>query len=138
MVAQDGGPKKKSKMQKVTETTETAAPAGMKPVAAAPVSAPQKPKVSLTKSQWLRVERFRAVGLWDDEQDVVTFKVQRPGLVDGYYFHLYWDNLYGRNGREPSQWSVADLNKYLRDGKLTFQLHGGLDGPYLNRWPANM
>ena len=138
VVAQDGGSKKKSKMQKVTET---AAPAGMQPVAAAPVSAvsaPQNVQVKLTKSQWLRVERFRAVGVWGNDPDVVTFKVQRPGLIDGYYFHLYWDNPYGRNGREPSQWSVADLNKMLLAGKLTFQLHGGLDGPYLERWPANM
>lgn len=67
----------------------------------------------------MMVDRFLMSDYWDDEPEVKTLRVVHPNpKVDNYYFWLYWDNKI----RDRTGFSVADLNKHLLAGHLSFKL----------------
>jgi hypothetical protein len=83
------------------------------------------PPGRLSKDQWKLVGKIRLVDHYADEPDIQTSYIKKPvPQVDNHYFWLFWDNAYGKVGKDQVGWTVADLNKHLLAGKLTFKLDG--------------
>ena len=142
----------------VTNATVAALPLSLRQTmvaSEAPVSAPAVPPQSLvppppaqsmaaptiqklTKAEWKMVGKIKLVDFWGDEPFVTTYKIQVPTEVDTYYFWLTWNPVPGRPKKDRTAFSVADLNKVLLDGRLTFQLPGsiGAELAWLNAMPV--
>ena len=90
--------------------------------------------LKLSKAQWLQVAQVKMTGHWSNQEEVESFKVVNPSVSDPYYFWMYWDTPAGRDGLDRCGWQVADLNKHLLSGKLTFKQVGKLGQPYSNEF----
>ena len=90
--------------------------------------------LKLSKAQWLQVAQVKMTGHWSNQEEVESFKVVHPSVSDPYYFWMYWDTPAGRDGLDRCGWQVADLNKHLLSGKLTFKQVGKLGQPYSNEF----
>ena len=92
----------------------------------------------LSKAEWKTVGKIKLEDFWSDEPFVTTFAIKVPTQVDTYYFWLTWNPVSGRPIKDRTAFSVADLNKLLQDGRLTFQLPGsiGEDCAWLNAMPV--
>ena len=71
----------------------------------------------------MQVARFKMIGHWADVPEVETYKVILPSPVDPYFW-LHWDTVNGRAGHDRCGYLVADLNRFLQQGKLVFKRQG--------------
>ena len=78
----------------------------------------------LTKNQWLQVVQVKAIGLWENDPEVVSHKIIRPTVADPYYFWIHWNTPEGKAGKDRVGWEVKDLNKHLLKGNLMFKTAG--------------